>query len=111
MELPYKRKNPYVPLKMYFGSSFPDWTGFNTLLCNDHIRCESTISYLPVVDAPPTDYSTINAIFARSLNITLKLNVEYAVLVFDESIYPKAQHVRWKNETYMELKFIVHLNW
>ena len=34
-----------------------------------------------------------------SLDITLKLNVEYAVLVFDELIYAKAQHVRWKNET------------
>lgn len=98
----------YVLLKMYFGSSFPDWTGFNTLLCDDDIGRESKISYLPVVDAPPTDYSTINAIFARSLDITLKLNVEYAVLVFDESIYAKAQHVRWKSETYME-KFIVRL--
>lgn len=88
----------YVLLKMYFGS----------LLSKDNIRCTLTISYLPVVDAPPTDYSTINAIFARSLDITLKLNVEYAVLVFDKSIYAKAQHVRWKNKTYME-KFIVHL--
>jgi hypothetical protein len=43
----------------------PGWTGFNTILCEDIIQPVSRIGYLPVIDASPTEFSTIHAILKR----------------------------------------------
>ena len=78
----------------------PGWTGFNTKLCENSILVVSRIGYLPVVDASPTEYSTIKTILERSYAITDKLQLRYATLVFDEAAYAKVQHVRWKSELF-----------
>ena len=61
----------------------PGWTGFNTMLYNHEIPSVSRIGYLPVIDASLTEYSTINTILIRSKEIADKLELKYAVLVFD----------------------------
>ena len=86
----------------------PGWTGFNTLLHKESIPDTSRVGYLPVVDASPVEYSTINTILKRSTEITDKLQLKYATLVFDEAVYAKTQHVRWKNDSYCN-RFIVRL--
>jgi hypothetical protein len=86
---------------------FPNWTGFNILLQSKEIPILSKIGYLPIIDAPPTEMSTINAIMKKSTEIANKLCIHYVCLVFDESIYAKIQEVRWKEEEY--LRFIVRL--
>ena len=68
----------------------------------------SRVGYLPVIDASPTEYATINAILDRSKEIADKLELRYAVLNFDEAVYPKVQQVRWKEEIFRN-RFIVHL--
>lgn len=85
----------------------PGWTGFNTLISEkpDGI---SKVGYLPVVDAPVTDISTIYTILRRSVDIANKLELQYAVLIFDEAIYAKAQQVRWKSGEFLN-KFIFRL--
>mgnify|MGYP002803380803 FL=1 len=85
----------------------PGWTGFNTQLAENPI-CISKIGYLPVVDAPVTDFATIYAILRRSLDIANKLQLQYAVLVFDEAVFAKVQQVRWKYEEFRS-KFIVRM--
>ena len=37
-----------------------------------------------------------------------KLNLKYAVLIFDEALYSKAQQIRWKSEEFLS-KFIIRL--
>lgn len=86
----------------------PGWTGFNTILCGDKIPDVSRVGYLPVIDASPTEYSTINTILTRSKEIADKLELKYAVLVFDEAVYAKIQHVRWKEKTFFN-RFVVRL--
>lgn len=81
-------------------SVLPGWTGFNTLRHKDSIPNISRVGYLPVIDASPTEYSTINTILQRSEAITDKLQLQYATLVFDEAVYAKVQHVRWKNDIF-----------
>ncbi|CAB3984024.1 Hypothetical predicted protein [Paramuricea clavata] len=83
------------------------WTGFNTVLCKE-IPDVSRVGYLPVIDASPTEYSTINAILERSKEITDKLELKYAVLVFDEAVYAKIQQVRWKDKV-LRNRFVVCL--
>ncbi|XP_046842015.1 uncharacterized protein LOC124436135 [Xenia sp. Carnegie-2017] len=88
-------------------TALPGWTGFNTMLIEE-IPEVSRVGYLPVINAPPTEYSTINEILKRSKNIAEKLDLQYAVLVFDEAVYSKVQHIRWKEPVYYD-KLVVRL--
>ena len=47
----------------------PGWTGFNILLLQDQIPVKSNIGYLPVFNGNPTQLSTVNAVFLKSLAI------------------------------------------
>lgn len=87
---------------------FPNWTGFNTLLQSSEIPVLSKVGYLPIINAPPTEMSTINAILKKSKEIANRLCIPYVCLVFDESIYAKIQEVRWKEADYLN-RFIVRL--
>ena len=79
------------------GESLPGWTGFNTKVYKE-IRSSSNIGYLPVIDAPVTDMSTVNTLLRHSVSICQRLQVPEVVLVFDEAIYAKAQMIRWKHD-------------
>ena len=79
------------------GRNLPGWTGFNTRVYKE-IPSSSTIGYLPVIDAPVTDMSTINTLLQHSVSICQRLQVPEIVLVFDEAIYAKAQMIRWKHD-------------
>ena len=79
------------------GKYLPGWTGFNTSIYKE-IPSSSTIGYLPVIDAPVTDMSTINTLLQHSVSICRRLQVPEIVLVFDEAIYAKAQMIRWKQD-------------
>ena len=71
----------------------PGWTGFNTMLDNKKHDI-SKVGYLPVINASPTEYSTINAILTRSKEIADKLQLKYTVLVFDEAVYSKIYYTQ-----------------
>ena len=83
------------------GKCLPGWTGLNTSI-HQLTRSVSTIGYLPIIDAPVTDMSTINTLSWHSISIAKRLNVPEIVLVFDEAIYAKAQMIRWKNRDLMK---------
>lgn len=87
---------------------WPGWTGFNTLLRQDKIPPMSRIGYLPIIDASPTEYSTLHEVLIRSVKILNDLKLQQAVLVFDEALYAKIQHIRWKNQEFCD-RFIVRL--
>ena len=109
-ETAYKLDLTYILIKHVCAATeevLPGWTGFNTLLCK-YIPDVSRVGYLPVIDASPTEYATINAILERSKEIADKLELRYAVLVFDEAVYAKVEQVRWKEEIFRN-RFIVRL--
>lgn len=89
-----KLNNKEVPL--------PGWTGFNTLLQADSVPLQSKITYLPVIDASPTDMSTVYTILLKSIQIADQLDLRTLCVVFDQAIYYKAQQIRWKNPLFME---------
>ena len=107
----YKLDLAYILMKYICAVNdevIPGWTGFNTMLYNHEIPNVSRVGYLPVIDATPTEYSTINTILIRSKEIADKLELKYAVLVFDEAVYAKVQQVRWKEEAFIN-RFVVRL--
>ena len=55
----------------------------------------SKVGYLLVINALPTEYSTINAILTKSKEIADKLQLKYVVLVFDEAVYSKIRNERF----------------
>ena len=75
------------------GDNMPSWTGFNTLLHPD-VSAMSTISYLPIIDNPITEWSTINEILRQSIKIADELELQQVFLVADEAVYAKIQQVR-----------------
>lgn len=62
----------------------PGWTGFNTLLYKEADTEVSRVGYLPVIDAPPTEYSTINAILKNSTEIADQLNLRCGIRMYCE---------------------------
>ena len=66
----------------------------------------SKVGYVPVINASRIEYSTINAILTRSKEIADKLQLKFAVLVFDEAVYSKIEHIRWKEPEFYE-RFVV----
>ena len=71
----------YVLVKMVptDNNILPGWTGFNTILCKDDIPDVSRVGYIPVIDASPTEYSTINTILKRSSDIADMLQIQYSM--------------------------------
>ena len=88
--------------------TIPGWTGFHTYLQSDLILEKSAIHYLPVIEASPTEMSTVNTILKRSLTLANQLELGYVVLVFDLAIYAKIQQIRWKDDD-LTKKVIVRL--
>lgn len=87
----------------------PGWTGFNIRrqLTNQMLE-KSAIFYLPVIEASPTDMSTVKEVILRSLEIADKFQLQQIVAVFDQAIYAKVQEVRWMNDTFKQ-RLVVRL--
>ncbi|XP_048113517.1 uncharacterized protein LOC125303684 [Alosa alosa] len=94
----------YVFVKSTFTDrcAIPSWTGFHTLLQCENALQKSALYYLPVIEASPTEMSTVNTILKRSVQIADQLELDHIVLVFDQAIYAKAQQIRWKNDGFMQ---------
>jgi hypothetical protein len=62
----------------------------------------SEIGFITIVDANPTEMSTVYTIIilVHSSEIADKLRMESIVVVFDQTIYAKAQQIRWQNEVF-----------
>ena len=52
---------------------WPGWTGFNTLIRQSNIPNVSKVGYLPIMDASPTEYSTLNEVMKSAIKIILYL--------------------------------------
>jgi hypothetical protein len=94
-EMAQKLDFAYVLVKMVptDNNILPGWTGFNTILSKDDIPDVSRVGYIPVIDASPTEYSTINTILKRSSDIADTLQLQYVTLVFDEAVYSKVHFI------------------
>ena len=86
----------------------PGWTGYNQLLQDHSILQKSAIHYLPVIEASPTEYSTVNTILTNSVKLANQLELESMVVVFDQAIYAKAQIIRWKDPEIIK-KLVIRL--
>ena len=81
------------------------WTGFNIMVHDKDAIIPNNVGYLPTINAPATDVSTVNEALNRSLTIMRSLHLTSIICVFDQPIYAKAFEVKCKE--YEKLKPIV----
>ena len=74
------------------------WTGFNIRI-RDHLTfLEDNIGYLPTINAPATNTSTVYEILCQSVAIQKQLQLETIAVVMDQALYSKACEVIWKHQ-------------
>ena len=77
--------------------TIPSWTGFNILVRNKHVVAKDRVGYLPAINAPATDISTMYQVLTKSLQIKETLRLQSIVVVFDQALYVKATGIKWKH--------------
>eukprot|EP00058_Branchiostoma_floridae_P000977 XP_002586465.1 hypothetical protein BRAFLDRAFT_106667 [Branchiostoma floridae] len=78
--------------------SISSWTGFNIKSRSDVPVIPDNVCYLPTINAPATQMSTVYEILRQSLVIKDQLQLKKIVCVFDQAIYAKATEVMWKHK-------------
>ena len=79
------------------------WTGFNILIRNDTHVVQDTVGYLPTINAPTTETSTVNEVLTQTVNIMDTLELKEIVCVFDQALYAKAAEITSKHEKFKNL--------
>jgi hypothetical protein len=80
------------------------WTGFNILVRDDVSVTADVVGYLPTVNAPATQLSTVHEVLCQSQKIRSSLALESIVVVFDQALYAKATEIIWKrSDTFSEI--------
>ena len=73
------------------------WTGFNILSRDEVTVVKDTVGYLPTINAPATQMSTVNEVLNQSINIMQSLELNKIVCVFDQALFAKAAEIIWKH--------------
>lgn len=63
---------------------------------------KSVLHYLPIIEHSPTDITAVNHVLKYALNTARQLRCPAVMVVFDQSIYCKAQMIRWTNNVLEE---------
>jgi len=75
-------------------SQVPAWGGFNALVSEREIPL-THIWYLPFINAPPSDYSTIYTTLLKLVETATALGQEHILVTADVAIYSKAVQILW----------------
>ena len=65
------------------------WTGFNAAI-NPTTASICNVGYCPVINASPTQLSTVYALHERSLEMADEIGQRDAIVVMDQAVYTKA---------------------
>ena len=79
------------------------WTGFNIQIRDDVNVIQDTVNYLPTINAPATEMSTVNEALSQTLNIMKSLHLKKIVCVFDQALYAKAAEIVWKQDQFQNI--------
>ena len=74
----------------------PRWIGFNGIVCKQDIPRKSVVGYSQVIDASPTELSTVYTLLKKSVAMGKDIGVQDIMVVLDLAIYAKVVEVRWQ---------------
>lgn len=69
------------------------------------VPCKSVVGYCQLIDASPTELSTVYTLLKKSVTMANRLGLDDTVIVLDQAIYAKALEVVWKQQ--QEFKSVV----
>ena len=72
------------------------WTGFNIKIRDNIIIPADTVGYLPTINAPATDMSTVQEILNQTISIQESLNLKCIAVVLDQALFSKASEIMWR---------------
>ena len=61
---------------------------------------QNTVGYLPTINTPSTEMSTVNEDPTQTLNIMETLGLNESVCVFDQVFYVKTEEITWKHDKF-----------
>lgn len=73
------------------------WTASHILVRNKYVVAGDNVYYLPIINAPATNMSTVSQVLMRSIQIKETLNLQSRAIVFDQALYAKATVIKWKH--------------
>ena len=85
--------------------AIPSWTGFNIRTRDQVSISEDVVEYLPTINAPATELSTVLEILKQSECIRKELLLETIVVVMDQALYAKAAEIIWKQKELFQTSF------
>ena len=75
------------------------WTGFNIQTRElPKGTSKDTIGYLPTINAPATEISTVHQILKQVLDIINALEISAVSCIFDQALYARAAEIVWANQ-------------
>jgi len=77
--------------------SVSSWTSFNIETREEVAFTPDNVGYLPTINAPVTQMSTVNEVLKQSLIIQQSLGMRNILGVFDKALYAKAVEITWKH--------------
>ena len=81
------------------------WTGFNISTRNKVAVSQDVIGYLPTINGPASNISTVYEVLLQSNKIRASLSLKSIVIVFDQALYAKATEIMWKRSESSETLF------
>ena len=72
------------------------WTGFSISVRNEVEVRQDSVGYLPTMNAPATNMSTVHEVLMRFVKIKDTLQVKSIVVVLDQALHAKATEIVWK---------------
>ena len=79
----------------------PEYNGYNTRICRKQghsIKPKTCVVYLPMINQPPADPSTMMAAMLKAKSVTHKTGQEFVVFTADQQLYRVAVHIMWENQ-------------
>ena len=73
------------------------WTGFNISVRDDTDVTADVVRYLPTINVPATQLSTVQEVLIQSEKIRSSLSLQSIAIVFDQALYAKATEIIWKH--------------
>ena len=78
----------------YFSKSLrPNWSGFMTDISVGNYPGKSTVSFLPILDMDPTDYTCIYSVLVFISEQAKNLQIETPVITFDQPLWLKSLEI------------------
>ena len=69
------------------------WIGFNISVRNEVEVRQDSVGYLPTINTPATNMSTVHEVLMRSVKIKDTLQLKSIVVVLDQALYAKATEI------------------